>query len=491
MKIVITYVLAVFIVVLCTVQVRAENVAVVLSSDVALYQEVLEGFREVVRHTIGGVQILQKNNPTTWQQLKTLRSEIEPDLVFVIGTSAFQRVSGDVKNIPVVHALAFDSVSSSNVGSKHVYGISMVPSADQAISLLKELNPKLHRVGTMYDPSRNGSLFSQTRVAFQNSGLQFVGKAVRSVSDIGAALKSLESNVDILWLWPDDRFLAEDVLQRIFLFSFERKIPVLGLSERHTEMGALVSLSYGSAKDMGRQAGELVNGILSKSRSAPLALVAPRQLKFTLSLKTAHKLGIEVPESVIRRADNAVKAPVYKDGDWWVFRIKMIDSYGVTKTEIHRVIFKQDKFASDDPNFLSGGDVTGTPYFLPFASVYLSDPARRWLDFPLLVGKKWSFRYRVRGGGFAGGPRFSFKFVDADAEVIGKTLHPIETPAGRFAAVEIGRTDNDWGALVYQYSPQSQSVVKLRAQSTGYQTGRYELELIDYGTGGNMGKNLR
>jgi hypothetical protein len=297
--------------------------------------------------------------------------------------------------------------------------------------------------------------------------------------------------MDVLWLWPDEKFLTDEILQRIFLFSFARRIPVLGLSERHTDMGALLSLSHGSAKDMGRQAGEAINSLLEGSRATVVSHLTPRQLKLTVNFKTARKLDIKIPDSVVNRADNVVKAPVYRDGDWWVFRIKIIETSGETKTEVHRVTFNKNKFESDDPSFLSGGDVTGTPYFLPFASVYLTDPARRWLDFPLVAGKTWSFRYRVRGGGFAGGPRFSFKFADADAEVIGKASHPIETPAGKFAAIEIGRTDDVGGILTYYYSPQSQSVVNLRARASGYQKAQYELELIAYGNSGSMGKDLR
>jgi putative ABC transport system substrate-binding protein len=470
---------------------RAQNVAVVMSSDASAYQEALEGFKETTRHRIVGVQTL-KDNPASWHdEIKKLRSKIEPDLVFVIGTSALQAVAGEITNIPVVHAMAFNPFAVANSSAKNITSISMIPAVNQSISLLKELNPKYRRVGVMFDPNRSGPLFSQARTVAQKENLQLIAREIRSPGEIAGALKSLENEIDVLWLWPDEAFLADDILQRIFLFSFERKIPVLGLSERHTQMGAVLSLSYGNAKDMGRQAGEVANKLLGDIKVASVPAIPLRETKLTVNLKTAHKLGVDVPDSIIQRADNAVKAPVYKEGDWWVFRINMIDPSGATKTEVHRVMFNNDKFASDDPSFLSGGDVAGTPYFLPFASVYLTDPARRWLDFPLVAGKKWSFRYRVRGGGFAGGPRFSFKSADADAEVIGKASHPIETAAGKFVAIEIGRTDNVGGILAYYYSPQSQSVVKLRARGSGYQKGQYELELIAYGNGGNMGKDLR
>jgi hypothetical protein len=81
----------------------------------------------------------------------------------------------------------------------------------------------------------------------------------------------------------------------------------------------------------------------------------------------------------------------------------------------------------------------------------------------------------------------------ANAEVIGKASHVIETPAGTFETIEIRRTESAGGPakLRYFYSPRSQSVVKLRAEVIGNYVAQFELELIAYGNGGNLGKDLR
>ena len=495
MKTLIANVLLFFSVAAFAVPVGAENIAVVLSSDASAYQEALEGFREVVRHRIVGVQTLRES-PATWgNELKKLRSVIEPDLVFVIGTPALQAVAGEITNLPVVHAMVFNPFSAFSGPGKNVIGISMNPSAAQVVSLLRELDPKFRRVGIMADPSRTGPPFSQARSVFQKEGLQLVSKDIRAASDIGGALKSLENEMDVLWLWPDEKFLTDEILQRIFLFSFARRIPVLGLSERHTDMGALLSLSHGSAKDMGRQAGEAINSLLEGSRATVVSHLTPRQLKLTVNFKTARKLDIKIPDSVVNRADNVVKAPVYRDGDWWVFRIKTTNSSGREQIETHRVTFRNGEFESDDPSFLAGGDQPGTPSFLPFASVYLKDPQRQWLQFPLLTGKTWSFYYRRRN---LVGKTYKGASALASAVVIGEAAQQIQTQAGKFKTIQINRTDtlNGVGHLTYFYSPQAKSVVKLSAEAITAvfppDTRRqYELELIGYGNGGTMGKDIR
>ena len=472
--------------------VRGGDVAVLMSSDAKVYLEVLERFREVVLHQTVNVQTL-RNHPDGWRdQLKKLRTVIEPDIIFAIGTSALQAAAAEIINIPIVHAMVFNPFSALPNPAKKVIGVSMNPSVAHVISLLRELNPKYRRIGTMVDPSISGPVLSQARSAFQKEGLQLVTRDIRSASEIGGALKSLENEMDILWLWPNELFLTDEILQRIFLFSFARKVPVLGLSERQTDMGALLSLSYRSAKDMGRMAGEAVNKLIDNSESTLPSNIAPRTLKLTVNFKTARKLDVEVPDTIVRRADNVVKAPVYRDGDWWVFRIKINDGNSATKTEVHRVMFKEGKFESTDPSFLTGVDKAGTPFFLPFASVHVTDPARNWLNFPLIPGKKWSFRYTQRNGTFIVHDQRSSGIVQAHAEVVGKPSHLIETQAGKFEAIEIWRIEYvpDRAELTYFYSPESQSVVKLRAEIFGNNTQQFDLELTAYGNGGTMGKEI-
>jgi putative ABC transport system substrate-binding protein len=447
--------------VVAAVPAGAENIAVVMSSDAPAYNEALKGFRETTQHRIVSVQTL-KSDASTWRgEVQKLRSVVEPDLVFVIGTSALQAIAGEITNIPVVHAMVFNPLSVSSAAGKNIIGISMNPSAAQVISLIRELNPKYRRIGTMVDPSRSGPLFFQARSVFQKEGFQLVSREIRSASEIGGALKSFENEIDVLWLWPDEQFLTEEILQRIFLFSFERKIPVLGLSERHNDMGALVSLSYNSVKDMGRQAGELANRLFEAGK--PTVVPHITQLKLTVNFKTARKFGVKIPDSIVNRTDNVVKAPVYRDGDWWIF--------------------------------LAGGDQPGTPSFLPFASVYLKDPQRQWLHFPLTSGKMWSFHYLRRN---LVGKTYPGTSAYATAEVVGEAAELIQTQAGTFKTIQINRTDalNGVAYLTYFYSPRAKSVVKLKAEAitsvVSPPTRRlYELELIAYGNAASMAKETR
>jgi len=134
-----------------------------------------------------------------------------------------------------------------------------------------------------------------------------VTREITSPREIAAALESLQDGIDALWILPDETTLAQPALQQILLFSYRRKIPVLGLSERHAQLGALFALSFASSEDIGRQAAELALTVLSGTKATEIPYTTPRKVSLTVNLKTAGKLGIEVPKTILGRATTVIQ----------------------------------------------------------------------------------------------------------------------------------------------------------------------------------------
>ena len=161
-----------------------------------------------------------------------------------------------------------------------------------------------------------------------------------------------------------------------------------------------------------------------------------------------------------------VAAPVYKDGDSWVFRTKEENK----APEECRVTHKDGKFDSDCGNVFLTSPV--------WVTVHLNDPDRKWFDFPLTKGKKWRFKFSHTSDATR-----KFEWREAEAEVVGPMSQPVETPAGKVNVSEIRRTDRGraWFTVVYFYSPETKSVVRLATDvesPVGKQ--RFEMELIKY-----------
>ena len=190
---------------------------------------------------------------------------------------------------------------------KNVTGASMNVPVEQPLRALKQLGPQIKRVGVIYNRTRTGYLVKEAEAAAREEGLQLVAREIASPKDVLPALEALQDGIDALWILPDETILAQTVVQQMLLFSYRRKIPVLGLSDRHAQMGALLSVSFASSEDIGRQAGETARSVLGGKAPAQIAYTTARKTSLIVNLKAAQKLGVEVPRPVIARATAVIQ----------------------------------------------------------------------------------------------------------------------------------------------------------------------------------------
>jgi putative tryptophan/tyrosine transport system substrate-binding protein len=282
------------------------NVAVIMSSKVDDYRDALRGFKEVARHRIVAEYDMGGDPDKGPSIVAEIETKIRPDLIFAVGGWALQAVLSQPTEIPVVYAMVLNPPSVVGDG-RNITGASMNIQVEEAIRLFKQMGPNIKRVGVIFSRARTGYLVKRAENLARQEGLQLVSREVTSPKEIKAALESLQDGIDALWILPDETTLAQPVIQQMLLLSYRKKIPVLGLSERHAQMGALFSLSFASSEDIGRQAGELAQSVLAGTRAAEIPYTTPRKLNLTVNLKTAGKLGIEVPQTILGRAATVIQ----------------------------------------------------------------------------------------------------------------------------------------------------------------------------------------
>lgn len=281
--------------------VRAANIAVFVSSDADEYKEALKGFKEAAGQHAVTVFEMNGDLERGRKALAEIERKAKPDLIFAIGTWALQVTAGRT-DIPVVYAMVLNPPSVVAPNAKNVTGASMNVPVEQSLRVLKQLGPKVKRVGVIYNRARTGYLVRQAESVAREEGLQLISKEITSPKEVAAALDALQDDVDALWIVPDETILAQAVVQQILLVSYRKKIPVLGLSERHARMGALLSMSFGSSEDIGRQAGESARAVLGGKAAGQIPYTTARNVSVAVNLKAAEKLGVEIPKSVLARA---------------------------------------------------------------------------------------------------------------------------------------------------------------------------------------------
>jgi putative ABC transport system substrate-binding protein len=285
----------------------AARVAVLLSAKVSEYEDALKGFRESNPHQIAAVYDMDGDLDRGRKQLAEIEDKIKPELIFAVGVWALQAVIARPPSVPVVYAMVLNPPSVLGADARNVTGASMNVPVEQSIRLFKQLGPQIKRIGVIFNRNRTGYLVRQAQAVAREEGLELVTREVSSPKDVVAALESLQDGVDALWIVPDETTLSQAVVQQMLLFSYRKKIPLLGLSDRHAQMGALFALSFASGEDIGRQAGELAQAILNGRAASGVPYTNARKVYLTVNLKAAQKLGLEIPQAILTRAGNVIQ----------------------------------------------------------------------------------------------------------------------------------------------------------------------------------------
>ena len=193
-------------------------------------------------------------------------------------------------------------------GAVGVTGASMnVPVANN-MKLLHELGPGVRRVGVVFNDSKTGYLVREARELAGPLGIELVARSAQTAGEAIQAFDALQrEGIDAFWYLPDETLLAPTVTNHVFLASHRGGIPILGISERQAEMGALFALTFASSEDIGRQAGELARVILEGKKPADVPPTAARRVSLTVNLKAARKLGVEIPQSILATANELIR----------------------------------------------------------------------------------------------------------------------------------------------------------------------------------------
>ena len=285
----------------------AARVAVLMSAKVSDYDEALRGFKETTSHQIVAVYDMGGDLERGRKQLAEIEATVKPDLIFAVGSWALQVVIGRTSAVPVVYAMVLNPPSVIGTDMKNVTGASMNVPVEQPIRLFKQLGPQVKRIGIIFNPAKTGYLVGRAHRVAREEGLELVTREIGSVKEAIGALDSFQGGIDALWIVPDETILSNAVVQQMLLYSYRQRIPLLGLSDRHAQMGALFSLSFASGEDIGRQAGELAQTILTGRAAADVPYTNARKVYLTVNLKTAQKLGLDIPPAILARASNVIQ----------------------------------------------------------------------------------------------------------------------------------------------------------------------------------------
>jgi putative ABC transport system substrate-binding protein len=300
-----------------------QRIGVLLASaeDESDIQARLAGFRQAIEK-LGwsegrNVRIDTRFAAGRADQYETLAKELvalQPDVILAHSppiTAAVKRESGA---IPIVFVSVSDPIDWGFVASLARPGGNLTGMlqyeasiAGKWLAMLKEIAPGLERVILLGNPrTTHFDYFQRSAEALAPSlAIDIVPARIETVADIERAIVNFAHAPNGGLLLPPD---STTILHRdlIIALAARHRLPSAYAVRVFVASGGL--MSYGTDQvEIFRQAASYVDRILRGAKAADLPVQAPTKYQTTLNLKTAKALGLDVPPSLLVRADEVIE----------------------------------------------------------------------------------------------------------------------------------------------------------------------------------------
>ena len=239
---------------------------------------------------------------------------LAPEVILAVGTLVTAPLLAATRSVPVVFVQVTDPVGSGFVASLarpggNATGFTLFEFGISAkwIELLKEIAPRTARVAVLFDsgsPVGFGMLGAVQSVA-PSLAVDISPIILRDPSEIEPALAAFARG-------PDDGLIVlagpQQIIHRevIVAAAARLKLPAVYPYRYHVVRGGLAC--YGPDElDQHRQVAGYVDRILKGEKPADLPVQAPTKYELVINLKTAKALGLEVPPTLVARADEVIE----------------------------------------------------------------------------------------------------------------------------------------------------------------------------------------
>ena len=239
---------------------------------------------------------------------------LAPDVILTTGSGTTGPLLQATRVVPIVFVQVAEPVGAGFVETLarpggnatgfmlYEYGI-----GGKWLELLKEIAPRVTRVAVLRDPTQvsGGGQLGAIQSAASQLGVEFRPVGVRDAGEIERGITDFARGSDgglILTASTE----ARDHRELIIGLAAQHRLPAVYFNRLFVEAGGLIS--YGADTiDPLRRAADYVDRILKGEKPSNLPVQAPTKYDLVINLKTAKALGLEVPATVLARADEVVE----------------------------------------------------------------------------------------------------------------------------------------------------------------------------------------
>jgi len=239
---------------------------------------------------------------------------LAPDVLLAPGTSTLEPLLQVTRAVPIVFVHTADPVGGGFVESlarpggnatgftSMEYGVS-----GKWLELLKQLAPRVTRAGVLRDStvSSGTAQFAAIQAVAPSLGVEVSPVNVRNAGEIERGVAAVARSANGGLIVPAGGWAVRH-RDLIIARAGQHKLPAVYYDRYFVTAGGLIS--YGpDLVDQCRQAAGYVDRILKGEKPADLPVQMPTKYQTVLNLKAAKALGLDVPPSILARADEVIE----------------------------------------------------------------------------------------------------------------------------------------------------------------------------------------
>lgn len=238
-----------------------------------------------------------------------------PDVLLARGTPAVSALKRETNTIPIVFTAVSEPVATGLIGSLarpggNVTGFAgLEPSiAGKWLDLLKGIAPSVARVGLLFNPSTAPiaeQYLQSAQAAAASLSMEFLAMPVRSDEEIKEGVRALAEKPNSGLVGLNDTFNIEH-RNTIIEAANQHHLPAISQFPLFPADGGLMSYGIDSV-EISPRAAAYIDRILRGKKPGDLPVQQPTKFRLVINLKTAKALGLDVPPTILARADEVIE----------------------------------------------------------------------------------------------------------------------------------------------------------------------------------------
>jgi ABC-type uncharacterized transport system substrate-binding protein len=239
---------------------------------------------------------------------------LKVDVIVTLAPQATLAAKQATQTIPIVFVAMGDPVASGVVPSLARPGANltgttrMIPEMSaKHVELLKEAVPSLRKLTVLWNPTNSSHqpAMQAVEAAARALSLQFHPLQVRALAELDRSFDAIRRDkTDGLLFIADPVFFIQ--LRRMADFVEANRLPAICNFTEFPKLGGLIGYAP-SLPDEFRHAAGHIDKILKGAKAADLPIEQPTRFQLVINLKSAKALGIEIPPTVLARADEVIE----------------------------------------------------------------------------------------------------------------------------------------------------------------------------------------